>query len=167
MNPAEIPNLVERVYSFNARGQIIPPGHFNADRVGFYTGCQLEELAEKIKAIAQGHVVTTEQIRMLKLSEVLESFGKEFKAGKHYGAVLRADREELLDGDVDQLVVSVGSMIYSTPHFAGAVAAVLDANDAKENWPDGKFHHDENGKVMKPPGWIAPNLAPFVDQPID
>lgn len=166
MNTADIPNLVERVHKFNAEGQIVPPGHFNAERVAFYTGMQLEELAEKLKAIAAGHVVASDGAQVLYVALAMDALGKEFKSGKHYGAVLRADREELLDGDIDQLVVSVGSMIYSTPKFAGAIAAVLDANDAKR-WSDGTFHHDENGKITKPPGWPAPNLAPFVDQPID
>lgn len=166
MNTADIPNLVERVHKFNAEGQTVSPGHFNAERVAFYTGMQLEELAEKIAAIADGHVVAQDREHMQMLANIMENWGKEFKSGKHYGAVLRADREKLLDGDIDQLVVSVGSMIYSTPKFAGAVAAVLDANDAKR-WPDGTFHHDANGKITKPPGWFPPDLLPFVDQPID
>lgn len=166
MNTADIPNLVERVHKFNAEGQIVPPGHFNAERVSFYTGMQLEELAEKVRAIAEGHVVENDRMELQGLAHFMDTFGKQFRAGKHYGAVLRADREELLDGDIDQLVVSVGSMIYSTPKFAGAIAAVLDANDAKR-WPDGTFHHDANGKITKPQGWIAPDLTPFIDPPID
>ena len=156
------PNLIERVHLFNTVGQIVPPHHFNADRVGFYTGMQLEELAEKLKAVAMGHVVGNDRGYLMTLVNMMDIVGKEFKAGRHFGAVIRADREEMLDGDIDQLVVSAGSLVYSTPQFAGAVTAVLDANDAKR-WPDGKFHHDENGKMVKPRGWQAPDLSPFVD----
>lgn len=163
--PSGTPNLVDRVYEFNRIGQVTPPGHFNADRVGFYTGMQLEEMAETLEAIAAGHVDVLARIRLREFATAMDALGKEFKAGKHYGAVLRADREELLDGAIDVLVVTTGSMIYQTPKYARAIAAVLDANDAK--FPDGVAIRDANNKICKPPSWVAPNLQPFVDQPIE
>lgn len=161
MTLIDAPNLLARVHRFNTLGQVVPPAHFNADRVGFYTGMMLEELAEKIKCIAQGHVVGTDRAEMLKFAAIMDFWGNDFKSGRHYGAVLRADREELLDADIDQLVVATGSLIYSTPKWAGAVAEVLDANDAK--MPGGVVTRDANEKIQKPPGWKKPNLAPFVD----
>lgn len=158
----DIPNLVARVHAFNTKGQIVPPGHFNAERVAFYTGMQLEELAEKIATIAEGHVVGSDRNYLNNFAKVMDTLGKEFKSGKHYGAVLRADRGRLLDDDIDQLVASAGSLVFSTPHFPKAISKVLDANDAKE-WPDGTFHHDENGKITKPPGWTAADLSDCVD----
>ncbi len=158
-----IPNLIARVHRFNAIGQIVPPGNFNADRVGFYTGMQLEEMAEKLKAIADGHVVSRDREALMFASMAMDLLGKEFKAGRHYGAVLRADREELLDGDIDVLVVSAGSLIYQTPNFAGAVECVLGKND--EKIPNGKATHDVNGKLLKPAGWTPPDLSPFICQP--
>lgn len=158
-----MPNLLARVHRFNAIGQVTPPGHFNADRVGFYTGMQLEEMAEKIMAIAQGHVVKEDRLEMAFFADALDSMGKAFKAGKHYGAVLRADREEMLDGDIDILVVSAGALIYQTPKFAAAVECVLAKND--EKIPNGKATHDSNGKLLKPAGWTPPDLSPFVDVP--
>lgn len=164
MNTAvKIPNLIERVYQFNRDGQITPPGHFNADRVGFYTGMQCEELAEKIQAIAAATVNVFGATILARFSADLQALGKEFKSGMHYGAVLRADREELLDGDVDILVVSAGALVYQTPQFAGAVEAVLFANDDKKFKEDGMYHHDADGKIIKRPGWTRPDLAPFVD----
>lgn len=162
MSTIKAPDLIGRVHRFNAIGQTVPPGHFDADRVGFYTGMQLEEMAEKIRCIAMGHVVGKDREQMQIFASIADVWAKEFKAGLHYGAVLRADREELLDADIDLLVVSTGSLVYSTPKFAGAVEAVLDANDAK--FPDGVATHDANGKIQKPPGWKAPDLAPFVDR---
>lgn len=166
-NQVPVPNIIERIHQHNVLGQITPPGkHFNADRVCFYTGMQLEELGEKIEHIAMGHVVQEDRDLMLWFSRMLAGWGKQFKQGKHYGAVLRADREKLLDDDIDQIVVSIGSMVYQTPHFAGAVEEVLKTLEAKA-WPDGKFHHDENGKMVKPAGWNEPNLLPFIDPPAD
>lgn len=159
---AAIPNLIERVFKFNRDGQITPPGHFNADRVGFYTGMQCEELAEKLKALAAGEVVHSNRNALAKFAADLDELGRQFKAGMHYGAVLRADREELIDGDIDLLVVSAGSLVYSTPQFAPAVEAVLKANDDKR-FPDGTYHHDANGKIVKPEGWQRPDISPFVD----
>lgn len=155
------PSIIARVHRFNTIAQTVPPGRFNADRVGFYTGMQLEELAEKIRCIAMGHVVESDRVALEAVALSIDELGRDFKQGRHYGAVLRADREELLDADIDQLVVSIGSLIYSTPKFAGAVEAVLDANDAK--FPDGVATRDANGKIQKPPGWKAPDLSPYVD----
>ena len=161
--PEVTPNLIERVYEFNKLAMATPPGHFNADRVGFYTGMQLEEMAETIKCIAMGHVVNSEREQMLQFSVLMDIWGKEFKAGKHYGAVLRADREELLDGAIDGLVVAAGSLVYQTPQYKGAVEHVLGCNDAKI--VDGVVIRDANGKLVKPAGWVKPDLSPYVDMP--
>ncbi len=159
------PNLVERVAEFNRIGQIIAPGHFNADRVGFYTGMQCEELAETMKCIAKGCVTEREREHMAIFAQIMDAWGKDFKAGKFHGAILRCDREELLDGAIDVLVVSAGSLVYQTPLYREAIGEVLDANDRK--FPDGIATHDDNGKIVKPEGWKKPNLSPFVDRPID
>lgn len=161
--PEVTPNLIERVYEFNKLAMATPPGHFNADRVGFYTGMQLEEMAETIKCIALGHVVVSDRDAMIQFAWVMDAWGKEFKAGKHYGAVLRADREELLDGAIDTLVVSAGSLIYQTPQYKPAVENVLGCNDAKI--VDGVAVRDANGKLVKPAGWVKPDLSPYVDLP--
>lgn len=153
--------LVESVYLFNKIAGSTPPDRFNAERVGFYTGMQLEEMAEKIKAIALGAANQQQRTALTSLAVTLHNWGLEFKANHCYGAVLRADREELLDGDIDQVVVSLGSAVYSTPHFREAIGAVLGANADK--CPGGVATRDENGKIQKPEGWVKPNLTPFVD----
>lgn len=155
-----IPNLVERVHQFNSVGQVTPPANFNADRVGFYIGMQLEELGETILAVMQGAVTLAEAKPLGDLGCLLKNAGLKFKAGEHYGAVLRANRKELLDGTLDVLVVAAGCLVYQTREFAGAIEAVLMANDKKL---EGGVHHDENGKILKPAGWKAPDLTPFVD----
>ena len=162
---AEIPRtadaLVESVYLFNKIAGPCEPGHFNAERVGFYTGMQMEELAETITAIALGAAEVRERENLTILASILAGHGKDFKANKHYGAVLRADRDELLDGAVDSVVVSLGSAVYQSPKFREAIGEVLRANADKA--PGGVATRDEYGKIQKPEGWIKPNLAPFVD----
>lgn len=153
--------LVESVYLFNKIGGPTPPGNFNAERVCFYTGHQLEEMSETIKAIALGAVEPHDREALTIFGAMLKAWGKDFKAGKYQGAVLRADREELLDGAIDTAVVALGSTIYQTPMFWEAIGEVLRANADKA--PGGVATRDENGKIQKPDGWVKPNLAPFVD----
>ena len=154
-------DLVDSVFRFNSLAQTVPPGHhFNADRVGFHTGMQLEEMAEKITTIAGGCVDKQAENFMLQFANIMGAWGKEFKAGKHHGAVLRCDRESLLDDDIDVAVVTMGSLMYQTPQFVEAIGAVLVANAAKV--PGGVATRDANGKIQKPEGWQKPNLAPFV-----
>lgn len=163
-NEQAIVDLVGRVHRFNVIGQTTPPSHlFNADRVGFYTGMQLEELGEKIDAIAGGAINSSEHIELNALSESLKKWGMRFKEGKHLGDVLRADREALLDADIDIAVVTQGALAYQTPRYSGAIAAVLDANDAK--FPNGVATRDANGKIQKPEGWKPADLTPFIVQP--
>lgn len=157
-------DFVGRVHAFNRIGQYVPPGNdFNADRVCFYTGMQLEELGEKITAIAGGAVMGSQRAALAALASALQEWGQEFKAGNLRGCVLRADREQLLDADIDVGVVTLGAMMYQTPRFAAAINHVLDCNDAK--CPGGVATRDENGKIMKPLGWTPPDLTPFVVPP--
>lgn len=160
--PVTSDKLVESVYHFNRIGGPTPPGHFNAERVGFYIGMQLEELAETIAAVCDAAVDFRDRTQLLTLVQRMEVVGAEFKAGKFQGAVLRADREELLDGSIDSTVVSLGALIYQTPHFRQAIEEVLGCNADK--FPGGVAQRDANGKIMKPQGWKAPNLLPFIDK---
>lgn len=153
--------LVESVYEFNRIAGKTPPGHFNAERVGFYIGMQLEELAEQIHAVEFGAVSQHHRDDLQRLQSTLEEFGTAFKAGAYQGDVLRGDRKELLDGAVDSAVVSLGAAIYQTPKFREAISCVLASNADKA--PNGVATRDKDGKIMKPPGWKKPDLAPFVD----
>lgn len=159
--PTHGSQLVNSVYEFNKRGQTTPPGRFNADRIGFYTGMQLEEMAEKITAIAAGCVTERDKEMLATFAGVLDGWGHAFKRGEYQGAIVRSNREELLDADIDIAVVTVGAMQYQTAQFIEAMSNVLMANALK--CPGGKAEHDHNGKIQKPPGWKKPNLAPFVD----
>ena len=160
--PTSADALVESVYEFNRIGQVVSPGHFNADRVGFYFGMILEEVAEGAKAISEGAVDGSRRMILVKLAESLDAWGKSFKAGEWQGEVLRCDREGLLDGSVDITVVALGCAMYQTPKFREAIAEVLSKN--AEKIPNGVATRDENNKLLKPAGWTPPNHGPFVDK---
>lgn len=158
-------DLVESTFDFNRVGQVVPPGnHFNADRVTFYFGMKCEELAEGLFAIADGEVDAHARAMMRDRAHLLDRLGKEFKQGMHEGAVLRADREKLLDCSIDLAVVSVGCATYQTPKFREAIEHVLGKNVDK--CPNGIATNDPiTGKIIKPKGWTPPDLSPFVIQP--
>lgn len=164
--PSGTLDFVEGVYEFNRIGQVTPPGHFNADRIGFYTGMQLEEMAEKMVSIASGIVTVNDRQAFLAFAEQVDKWGKAFKEGEMHGAVLRANREKLLDADGDIAVVTLGAMMYQTPLFRHALCAINAANLAK--FPDGVAIRDPlTNKILKPAGWKAPDMSVFVDHPID
>lgn len=167
--PVDGTRLVESVYEWNVlaqQGCVGQPGmHFNADRVGFNIGMQLEEMAETIQGVIAGCVDIGSRNSLQSLHATLKSYASSFKGGGFHGAVLRGDREELLDGAIDVAFVSINALLYQTPHWLGALTAVLTANAKK--FPEGCVLRDGNGKILKPAGWTKPDLTPFIDQPID
>ena len=155
------PDFMERVAEFNRQAQLPPPGdNFNANRVTFYTGCQFEELAEKIEVIASGAVEHHERDMLQKLYEVLQDAAIMFKGGTFTGCVLRADRENLLAEEIDVAVVTAGSLCYQTPRALDAAHALCDANDQK--WVNGVKRDPVTGKVLKPEGFKPADLSKFV-----
>ena len=83
-----------------------------------------------------------------------------FKAGEYDHLVVDADREALLDADVDLAWVTIGSMLSQGADVTGAMNEVVRSNMSK--MVDGKMVKDGNGKVIKGPDFSPPNLAPFI-----
>lgn len=88
---------------------------------------------------------------------------------EEFDEYLLADGEEsdpvaTLDALVDLVYVAVGTAVEYGFDFAGAFAAVHAANMAKLG-PDGKVLMRTDGKVLKPRGWQAADLTPFVVPP--
>jgi len=77
-------------------------------------------------------------------------------------AVAVGDRIEQLDALLDILVVTIGAI--HSGGFKGEAGwkEVMATNFAKINKETGKVRKREDGKVLKPLGWTAPNLAPYV-----
>ena len=79
-------------------------------------------------------------------------------------AIIDNDKVEQLDALVDILVVTMGAIRAAGWDGEGAWKEVMDTNFAKINPETGKGIKREDGKVLKPEGWKAPELAKFVGE---
>ena len=77
-------------------------------------------------------------------------------------AVNNNDQVETLDALIDILVVTVGAIHSMGADGDGAWKEVMKTNFAKIDSETGKVRKREDGKVLKPLGWKAPELAPFL-----
>jgi len=88
-----------------------------------------------------------------------EEYNEEFKA-----ALAANDRVEQLDALIDILVVTIGAIHSGGFDAEGAWKEVMNTNFAKIDKETGKVRKREDGKVLKPTGWTAPELAQFVKE---
>jgi predicted HAD superfamily Cof-like phosphohydrolase len=90
-------------------------------------------------------------------SNLIEEEFKEFNE-----AVAAGNRVEQLDALLDILVVTIGAI--HSGGFKGQAGwkEVMATNFAKIDKETGKVRKREDGKVLKPTGWTAPKLAPYV-----
>ncbi len=134
---------------------------FNARQACLYTGLALEEVAEMISVIAEGAVQPFDRLRMKDLADILDSWARRFKEGRHEGDILRCDHAQLIDAQFDT-------------SWVAAAAAYSTSTDAEAAFRHGTFTNldkfrggvcikDENGKVRKPPDWRPPDFEPYVD----
>ena len=77
-------------------------------------------------------------------------------------AVAANDKVEQLDALIDILVVTMGAVRAAGWDGEAAWKEVMDTNFAKIDPDTGKVRKREDGKVLKPEGWKAPELAQFV-----
>ena len=84
------------------------------------------------------------------------------EVGELHQAVLANDKVEQLDALIDILVVTIGAIHSAGFDTEGAWREVMATNFAKIDRETGKVRKREDGKVLKPQGWTAPNLAPFL-----
>ena len=75
-----------------------------------------------------------------------------------------ADKVEILDALVDILVVTIGAIHSMGADGEGAWKEVMKTNFAKIDKDTGKVRKREDGKVLKPVGWVPPNLETFVSK---
>jgi predicted HAD superfamily Cof-like phosphohydrolase len=71
---------------------------------------------------------------------------------------------EVLDALIDILVVTIGAIHSAGFNGESAWKEVMATNFAKIDQGTGKVRKREDGKVLKPVGWTAPDLTPFVGQ---
>ena len=79
-------------------------------------------------------------------------------------AIEANDTVEQLDALIDILVVTMGAIRAGGFNGEGAWKEVMDTNFAKIDPETGKVRKREDGKVLKPEGWKAPELAQFVGE---
>ena len=84
------------------------------------------------------------------------------EVGELEEAVMANDRVEQLDALVDILVVTMGAIRAGGFDGEGAWKEVMDTNFAKIDPDTGKVRKREDGKVLKPEGWKAPELTQFI-----
>ena len=72
------------------------------------------------------------------------------------------DDVETVDALIDILVVTIGALHSMGADAEGAWKEVMQTNFAKIDKETGKVRKREDGKVLKPVGWVPPNLEPFV-----
>ena len=69
-----------------------------------------------------------------------------------------------LDAMIDILVVTIGAIHSMGADAEGAWNEVMRSNFAKIDPESGLVLKREDGKVLKPAGWTAPNLDPFLNE---
>ena len=77
-------------------------------------------------------------------------------------AEMHNDRVEQLDALIDILVVTIGAIHSMGADAEGALKEVMRSNFSKIDKETGMVRKREDGKVLKPIGYSAPDLAPFV-----
>ena len=77
-------------------------------------------------------------------------------------AVSQNDKVETLDALVDILVVTIGAIHSMGADAEGAWKEVMRTNFAKIDKETGKVRKRDDGKVLKPLGWVPPDLNPFL-----
>jgi predicted HAD superfamily Cof-like phosphohydrolase len=84
------------------------------------------------------------------------------EVGELQTAIDNNDKVEQLDALIDILVVTIGAIHSMGADADGAWKEVMRTNFAKIDKDTGKVRKREDGKVLKPLGWTAPDLTPFV-----
>jgi len=84
------------------------------------------------------------------------------EVGELHQAVLADDEIEQLDALIDILVVTIGAIHSAGYDAESAWKEVMSTNFAKIDKETGKVRKREDGKVLKPQGWTAPDLKPFL-----
>jgi predicted HAD superfamily Cof-like phosphohydrolase len=100
--------------------------------------------------------VPNKKLSKLYLSLIKEEY-KELR-----DAVKAKDEVETLDALIDIMVVTVGAAHAMGYDAEGAWNEVMKTNFAKIDPETGFVKRRDDGKILKPEGWKAPELAPFL-----
>ena len=113
--------------------------------------------AKFMKACDQSVGSVNESQYKLYCDLIHEEFNEEFKV-----ALENNDRVEQLDALIDILVVTIGAIHSGGFNAEAAWKEVMRTNFEKIDKETGKVRKREDGKVLKPVGWLSPSLEQFV-----
>lgn len=162
-------SIFNEVRNWMKSAEQIKSDSFDAKLAAFQMGLQCEELAEKLVVLVDRmsalDVLGSNGEALSRLISNLNRVSLLFKAGEFNRITELAwentsDAEKLLDGDLDLLWVTAGSIAALGVDGDDAWYEVSKANFAK--FTAGKVLRNENGKVIKPPGWLPPDLTKLV-----
>ena len=105
---------------------------------------------------------TVEGLNQDQFNMYVKLIGEE--TGELAEAINANDSIETLDALIDILVVTIGAIHSMGADAEGAWKEVMKTNFAKIDKETGKVRKREDGKVLKPIGWVPPELAPFVSK---
>jgi predicted HAD superfamily Cof-like phosphohydrolase len=105
---------------------------------------------------------TVEGLNQDQFNMYVKLIGEE--TGELADAISASDSIETLDALIDILVVTIGAIHSMGSDAEGAWKEVMKTNFAKIDKETGKVRKREDGKVLKPVGWVPPELAPFVSK---
>jgi predicted HAD superfamily Cof-like phosphohydrolase len=156
-------DFIERVLEFNrAAGR---PETFDTHLVSAHIGYQMEEMSEKLLlGVMAGAQTAESQLHawaVKHMANELHLMGLKFKNGFYDELVGHANKKELLDADIDLAVFTMGSMMVQGADVLGATNEVCSANERKK-FEDGTYHKSTEGKIIKPIGWVPPDMTPYV-----
>jgi len=84
------------------------------------------------------------------------------ETGELKDAIIAGDQVEQLDALVDILVVTIGAIRAAGWDSEGAWNEVMKTNFSKIDADTGKVIKRADGKVLKGPDWVPPNLKQFI-----
>lgn len=123
---------------------------WNRRQSALYMGLQCEELAEKLKVLGFG----SEAFMLNELSYKLKRGNRDHLFHTVYC-------RDMLDADLDIIVVSIGAAMSQGADVSGGMQEIIRSNESKRD-NRGKLVKDENGKIIKGPGYSPPDLGPHL-----
>lgn len=88
------------------------------------------------------------------------------EVSEYLSAEFANDHEEIMDGGLDSLIVIFGMLLtyYPIGCILECAAEVTRANNDKFNGKHGPTIFDGQGKMLKPEGWVGPQLRPILEK---
>lgn len=121
-------------------------------------GVHIEEFGEMIDALeVEGEA---NKLALQQFHKTIVFIADSFKKGTIKLDHDLIDRVCLLDSICDQVVTGIGIAVYDNLDIENALKEVANSNDSK--FVDGKAVLNENGKIIKGPNYVKPNLVNYV-----